>query len=51
MSYKGQKSNPFPWLYLDYKTLATIAADCGLDCTKLADGNHYDYLAKLTPRQ
>ncbi len=48
MSYKGQTSAPFPWLYLDYNTLARAANYHGLDCELVVEGSSDNYLAKLT---
>lgn len=47
MSYKGWKSNPFLWLYVDYRTLQKLALDSGLNCELINNGEHYDYLARL----
>lgn len=48
ISYKGEKEKPFNWLYLDYNTLQNAANANGLNCELIAEGEHYDYLAKLT---
>lgn len=48
MQYHEQKSNPFSWLYLDFNTLQTAALDNELSCELVSEGEHYDYLAKLT---
>ncbi|MFL9831377.1 class I SAM-dependent methyltransferase [Flavobacterium sp. ST-87] len=48
ISYKGEKEDTFPWLYLDYNTLQNAANDNGLQCELLSEGEHYDYLAKLS---
>jgi cyclopropane fatty-acyl-phospholipid synthase-like methyltransferase len=48
LTYKGEKEDSFPWLYLDYNTLQNAAEDNGLQCELLAEGEHYDYLAKLS---
>ncbi len=48
INYKGQKGNPFSWLYLDFNTLQNAAYDNELDCELVCKGKHYDYLAKLT---
>ena len=48
MEYDGQKGMNFDWLYIDFKTLGAIAKKCGLSVELLANGEHYDYLAKLT---
>lgn len=46
--YKGKSEDPFPWLYLDYNTLQNIAIDNNLQCELVTQGDHYDYLARLT---
>jgi SAM-dependent methyltransferase len=51
VSYKGEKEAPFPWLYIDYNTLQNAAHACGLQCELILEGEHYDYLAKLTKFQ
>lgn len=48
VSYKNQTEIPFPWLYLDYNTLQNAANDNGLQCELILEGEHFDYLAKLT---
>ncbi|NJY63375.1 class I SAM-dependent methyltransferase [Salinimicrobium sp. CDJ15-81-2] len=48
LSYKGETSNDFPWLYLDFDSLYLAAAKNGFECEKVFEGDHYDYLAKLT---
>lgn len=48
VSYKGQTEDVFPWLYLDYNTLQNAAHANGLQCELLLEGNHFDYLARLT---
>ena len=48
MSYKGQRSPDFKWLYLDFETLAVYAKKNEFDCELILEGNHYDYLARLT---
>lgn len=48
VSYKGQTDEPFPWLYLDYNTLQNACHANGLNCELIKEGNHYDYLAKLS---
>nr|WP_311196024.1 class I SAM-dependent methyltransferase [Antarcticibacterium sp. 1MA-6-2] len=49
LSYKGQKSPLFPWLYLDFNTLQLAAAKNGFSCNLIQEGEHYDYLAELQP--
>jgi cyclopropane fatty-acyl-phospholipid synthase-like methyltransferase len=48
VSYKGQTEEPFPWLYLDYNTLQRAAQAHGFQCEMLVEGDHYDYLARLS---
>ena len=48
MVYKDIAGEPFDWLYVDFETLAYYAEEAGFDCEYLAEGEHYDYLAKLT---
>lgn len=47
MQYKRVKGSPFPWLYIDFPLLARIAGENGFDCQLVAEGQHYDYLARL----
>ena len=48
MEYKNQKGEPFNWLYIDFNNLQRAANFCGLKCELIQEGNHYDYLAKIT---
>jgi SAM-dependent methyltransferase len=48
ISYKGEKEEPFNWLYLDYNTLQNAAIANGLKCELVLEGEHYDYLARLS---
>jgi SAM-dependent methyltransferase len=48
LTYKGQQETPFDWLYLDYNTLQNAALANGLRCEMILEGEHYDYLARLT---
>jgi SAM-dependent methyltransferase len=48
LSYKGEKETPMKWLYLDFNTLKTAAMANGLQCELLSEGEHFDYLARLT---
>ena len=48
LSYKGEKETPMKWLYLDFETLKTACEFTGLHCEKVMDGEHFDYLAKLS---
>jgi len=48
ITYKGEKEIPFDWLFLDYNTLQNAAFANGLQCELILEGEHYDYLAKLS---
>ncbi|MDF0717087.1 class I SAM-dependent methyltransferase [Muricauda sp. 334s03] len=48
MEYKGHKSKPFDWIYLDINTLRNACESNGFNCELVISGEHYDYLAKLT---
>jgi len=48
ITYKGEKEAPFPWLYMDYNMLQNAAVANGLQCELVLEGDHYDYLARLT---
>jgi SAM-dependent methyltransferase len=48
LSYKGEQETPLKWLYLDFDTLKTACLTVGLKCEKIMDGDHFDYLAKLS---
>ncbi|WP_428224509.1 class I SAM-dependent methyltransferase [Flavobacterium sp.] len=48
LQYKGQTEKPFPWLYLDYNTLQNACHANGLQIELIQEGEHFDYLAKIT---
>jgi SAM-dependent methyltransferase len=48
VQYKGETEDTFPWLYLDYNTLQNAAIANGLQCELIEEGEHFDYLAKLS---
>jgi SAM-dependent methyltransferase len=48
MAYKGEKSSTFDWLYIDYNTLQRAAMANNLKCELIEEGEHFDYLAKLS---
>jgi SAM-dependent methyltransferase len=48
VQYKGKTEDTFPWLYLDYNTLQNAAIANGLKCELLLEGEHFDYLARLS---
>lgn len=47
MQYKDVVGEPFDWLYLDFNTLAYYAEEYGFSAELVAEGEHYDYLARL----
>jgi SAM-dependent methyltransferase len=51
MQYRGIKGDSFDWLYIDFETLSMYAEQYGFVCEKCIDGEHYDYLARLTVRK
>ena len=50
VSYKGETES-FPWLYIDYYRLEELAEKAGLHCELVVEGDHYDYLARITPKR
>ena len=48
MQYKQVKGDPFDWIYIDFCTLSLQAAQAGFQAEKIAEGEHFDYLARLT---
>jgi SAM-dependent methyltransferase len=48
VQYKGETEDTFPWLYIDYNTLQNAAIANGLQCELITEGEHFDYLAKLS---
>lgn len=49
MQYRKVKGATFPWLYVDFGALAYHAQANGFRAEMLAEGEHYDYLARLSP--
>lgn len=47
MTYRNIKGKLFDWLYADSVVLAECCRQCGLKCEILAQGQHYDYLARI----
>ena len=47
MQYKDIKGEPFDWLYLDFDTLAFYAEENAFCAELVAEGENYDYLARL----
>lgn len=48
MQYKNIKGETFDWLYVDFETLAFHAEENGFKAELVMQGEHYDYLARLT---
>jgi SAM-dependent methyltransferase len=51
MQYKNVKGDPFDWLYVDFQTLSYYAQQSGFKVELVAEGEHYDYLAKIVVNQ
>ena len=49
LSYKGDQEIPMKWLYLDFEKLQMACETVGLKCELVAEGDHFDYLARLIP--
>lgn len=48
IQYKGETEDAFDWLYLDYNTLQNAAIANGLKCELIIEGEHFNYLARIT---
>ena len=48
INYKNKTEETFPWLYMDYTTLQNAAHSSGLKCEFVHNGEHFDYLARLS---
>ena len=48
MVYRNVAGEPFDWLYVDFETLAYYAEEAGFRAELVFEGEHYDYLARLT---
>jgi hypothetical protein len=48
MQYKDTIGEPFDWLYIDADTLKEHAAKNDYNVEVVAEGKHYDYLARIT---
>jgi SAM-dependent methyltransferase len=48
ITYKNEKEKPFNWMYIDYNTLQNAAHGNKLQCELVLEGEHYDYLARLS---
>lgn len=45
---EGVTGEPFDWLYVDFETLSYHAEENGFKAELIAEGEHYDYLARLS---
>lgn len=48
MQYRQVKGEPFDWLYIDFDTLSLYASQCGFRAECVREGEHYNYLARLS---
>lgn len=48
MQYKNIKGDYFDWLYIDFETLSYHADNNGFKAELIKQGEHYDYLARIT---
>ena len=48
IEYKSEKEDAFDWMYIDYNTLQHAAVANGLQCKLILEGEHFDYLARLS---
>lgn len=48
LEYEDQRSPKFDWLYIDYNKLETYATEAGLNCELIYEGEHYDFLVRLS---
>lgn len=48
MQYKNIKGDSFDWLYIDFQTLSLYSAENGFKAELIKEGNHYDYLVRLS---
>jgi hypothetical protein len=51
MQYKNIIGEPFPWLYIDADTLKDMALKNGYEVEVVGEGEHYDYLARITKKK
>ena len=48
LKYKGEEEYPMKWLYVHFELLKELSLSAGFHCEKIKDGEHFDYLARLT---
>ena len=47
ISYKN-KNESFTWMYIDFENLKSACESVGLNCELVIEGEHFDYLARIT---
>lgn len=47
--YRGRQGDWFAWLYVDFRTLETIAREAGWEAQRIFQDSNDQYLARLTP--
>lgn len=48
MRYKDILGDSFDWLYVDFNTLSLYASSCGFRAELVEEGEHFNYLARLS---
>ncbi|WP_040278840.1 class I SAM-dependent methyltransferase [Psychroserpens damuponensis] len=48
LSYKGDEEDKMKWLYIDFERLQLACDVVGLQCEKVIDGEHFDFLARIS---
>jgi cyclopropane fatty-acyl-phospholipid synthase-like methyltransferase len=51
VSYKNENESPFKMLYLDFETLKSACNSVGLQCDLILEGEHFDYLARISKNE
>lgn len=51
MQYKETQGDSFPWIYIDADTLTQVANANGYNVEIILEGEHYDYLARITKKK
>lgn len=47
ISYRGEKDEPFEWLFVDFNRLNAVCQMCGLKAEKVYENDHYQYLVVI----
>ena len=50
LSYKDEQDDPMKWLYIDFERLQMACDSVGLKCKKVLDGEHFDFLSRITSK-